>query len=166
MGMPPNPQVPRIPEMVGATSAPFELASAAKQVSIPLQAPTGPSSRDAESLANWAPRRVVLNFEKIIGAQGGSTYDVYLNLPPGESPQKHPELYAGSIPMFGLRESSISDDFHTPGGLYKRLEVTNLYARLALQKDWNPTMLRITFVPTDPIPVPSISVGRASLYFG
>ena len=166
MEMAPNEQIPRVPEMVGATSAPFELASSVKEISIPIHAPTGPASREAEDLANWTPQRVVLNFEKMIGKQGGSTYDVYLNVPPGETPREYPELYAGSIPMFGLRESSISDEFHTPSGLYKRLEVTNLFARLVLQEDWDPSNLRVTFVPTDPVPVPPIWVGRASVYFG
>ena len=163
---PPNPQVPRIPELVGATSAPFELGGAATQITIRVQEPTGPASREAEGLADWAPRRVMLNLEKMIGKQGGSTYDVYLNLPWGEAPQKHPELYAGPIPMFGLRESSISDEYHTPSGLYKRIELTEVYVRLLLQKDFDPGTLRITFVPTDPLPVPTVLVGRASVYFG
>jgi len=166
MEMSPNQQVPRVPELVGATSAPFELAGSVKEIFIPIHAPTGPASREAEDLANWAPRRVVLNFEKMIGTQGGSTYGVYLNVPPADAPQQHPELYAGSIPMFGLRESSISDEFHTPSGLYKRLEVTTLFAWLALQEDWDPRNLRVTFVPTDPVPVPTVWVGRASVYFG
>ena len=166
MEMPPNQQVPRVPELVGATSAPFELAGSVKEISIRIHPPTGPASREAEDLANWTPRRVVMNFEKMIGPQGGSTYDVYLNVPPADLPQRHPELFAGSIPMFGLRESSISDEFHAAGGLYKRLEVTNLFARLALREDWDPRNLRVTFVPTDPVPVPTIRVGRASVYFG
>jgi tyrosinase len=165
MASTPNPQVPRISELVGATSAPFQLTGLRTQVTIPMQEPTGPASREMEELANWEPRRVILNFEKITGGEGIPTFDVYLNVPPGETPQKHPELYAGPLPMFGLYEASISDEFHTPSGLYKNLEVTSLFARLSLQKDWDPKNLRVTLVPRSPGLLPPVSVGRASLVF-
>jgi tyrosinase len=165
MSTPPNPKVPRIPELVGATSSPIQLGGSPTQVAIRVQEPTGPASEMVEALADWAPRRVFLNIEKIISEAGAPPFFVYLNVPPGDNPIAHPELFAGDLPMFGLREVSISDEAHTPNGLYTQLDVTNLYRRLSLLDNWDPKNLRVTFVPKFPGNLPPIQVGRVSLYF-
>jgi tyrosinase len=162
---PPDPIAPRIPELAGATSSPFTLAGAPITIDLPIQEPTGPASLTDEELEGWAPRRVFLNVERMIGEMGSPPYGVYLNVPPGETPLQHPELLAGNLAMFGLRESSISDEKHTPNGLYTQLEVTNLYAGLPLLANWNPKMLHVTFVPKYPGNLPPVRVGRLSLYF-
>ena len=146
MSTPDDAQVPRIPEMVGATSAPLVLRGPQMTVTIPIEEPSGPASPGAGRSARWAPLRVFLNFEKILGENGSPPLDVYLNLPPLDEPVRHPELLAGELPMFGLREASISDESHTPTGLDEQLEITALYAGLVLVHGWNRRELRVTFV--------------------
>jgi hypothetical protein len=165
MSTPPKPKVPRIPEMAGATSSPVDLTGSAVSVTLPIQEPTGPASLMAEGLADWAPRRVFLNIDKIIGEMGSPPFYVYLNLPSNDKPESHPELFAGDLPMFGLLEASISDETHSPNGLYAQLDVSNLYAGLALMDSWDPRSLRVTFVPKYPGHLPPVRIGRVSLYF-
>ena len=91
------------------------------------------------------------------------TYDVYLNLPQNEKPDVHSAFYAGPLPMFGLEEASRTDGKHEAQGLYKHLEVTDLYNRLAGMPGWDPTRLRITFAARTPGSGGKIQVGRVSL---
>ena len=175
MSTPPNPEgqqpeapqrkVPRIPELAGATSAPFQLSGPVTQVAIAVQEPTGPASAGAEELANWEPRRVFLNIEQVLCETGSPPIEVYLNVPANDKPQEHPELRAGSLPMFGLREASIADERHSPTGLDAQLEVTRLYARLALMNNFDPARLHVSFVPRHGGNPPPVRVGRVSLYF-
>ncbi len=165
MATPPDAKVPRIPELVGAVSE-FQLTGAPVTVlTIPLQEPSGPASEMAEGLADWAPRRIFLNMEKMLAEQGAPPYSVYVNVPPGDNPEAYPELLAGELPMFGLREASITDERHRPTGLYTQVELTRVYNYLLLIKKWDPKSLRLTLVPKYPGPFPPIQVGRISLYY-
>ena len=166
MSTPGDAEVPRIPEMVGATSGPFVLRDLQMTVTIPIEEPSGPAAPGAEEMARWAPPRVFLNFEKILSETGSPPLYVYLNLPPLDEPAAHPELLAGDLPLFGLRESSISDENHTPSGLDEQLEITALYARLALVHGWNRRELRVTFVSRFGHSLPPVQIGRVSVYFG
>ena len=165
MSLQPEPKLPRVPELVGATGNSFQLTGVPTHIDLPVQEPTGPAALEPEELANWAPPRVFLNLERMIGELGAPPFSVYLNLPPGENSESHPELLAGDLPMFGLREASISDERHTPNGLYTQLDITGVYSRLALMDNWNPRNLRVTFVPKYPGKLPPVKVGRMSLYF-
>ena len=166
MTMPDDAEVPRIPEMVGATSAPLVLRGPQMTVTITIEEPSGPASPGAAEIARWAPLRVFLNFEKVLGENGSPPLDVYLNLPPLDDPARHPELLAGQLPMFGLREASISDESHTPTGLDEQLEITALYASLALVHGWDRRELRVTFVSGYGGNLPPVQIGRVSVYFG
>jgi tyrosinase len=164
MSTPPNAKVPRVPELVGAMG-PFKLTGSPTHVTLPVQEPSGPGSVMAEGLADWAPRRVFLNLEKLVSEKGAPPFFVYLNVPPGDNPKAHPELFAGDLPMFGLREASITDEYHSGEGLYEQLEITKVYNRLSLMDDWDPKNLRVTFVPKYERDLPPIHVERMSLYF-
>jgi hypothetical protein len=88
-----------------------------------------------------------------------------LNLPPGEEPEKHPELQVGVLSMFGLPESSRSTDQHANNGLSYTQEVTGLYLRLTAMRTWDPKNLRVTFVPRRWDDDIQVNVGRVSLVF-
>jgi hypothetical protein len=155
-----GPKTPPIPEMVGATSDPFYLTEAKSQISIPMHLPTGPAR-----LRDKAQRRVFLDIENITSDARAPSYGVYLNLPPDEEPEKHPELYAGGLAMFGLVESSRPDEQHPENGLSYKLDVTEVFHRLSAGRDWDSKNLRVTFVPgrwDGPI---KVQVGRVSVYF-
>jgi hypothetical protein len=164
MSTPPNPKVPRIPELVAATSAPFYLGGGV-QISLGIQKPTGPARPEKTDLdEHLLPRRIFLNIENITSKEWSPAYDVYLNVPPDESPEKHPELYAGPLPMFGLVEASRDAVRHPGNGLYEQLDITSLLARLVVLPGWDPQILRVTFVPRKHGGAPSVQVGRVSLY--
>ena len=156
-----GPNVSRIPDIVGATSAPFYLGKEATNISFAIHPPTGP----ALLRADLTPRRVFLNLENVTSDKMAPSYNVYLNMPPGNVPEKHPDLHVGGFPMFGLVESSRSGPNHTGDGLSFKREVTEVYTRLTASRDWDAKNLRVTFVPKRWDDEVKVQVGRVSLYF-
>jgi hypothetical protein len=126
-------------EILGATVAPFYLQGPT-HVSLALRGRPEPNPE-------LAKRRMFLNVEGITSPIWSPAYDVYLNVPIEGKPEKHRELYAGPLPMFGLVESSRQDSKQPAKGLYEQLDVTDLYARLATAPGWNAKSLRVSFVP-------------------
>jgi tyrosinase len=161
-----------IPEMVGATEEPISLVGRPATARMAIREPSGPA-RAARRSGGPAPR-IYLNVENIIGSGGPTSYAVYLNVPPGDDPARHPDLYAGLLPMFGLREASRVDRGHSGSGLHYSLDVTSVVRTLEGRQAWDPGDLRVTFVPDDEpaasvraraAPVTPIRVGRVSLYY-
>lgn len=150
-----------VPEMVGATPSPFRLDKGVVQQSISLRKPTGPAMMASAARS----RRVFLHIEGITSKVRTAPYDVYVNLPQGADPKKHPELFAGRLPMFGLVETSRSDRKHGDNGLHYTLEITELYDRLAAATGEAAEKLRVSFVPTRPESGAGARVGRASVFF-
>jgi tyrosinase len=153
---------PSIPEMVGATSAPFEIGAGTTEISFALHPPTGP----VRLLGNIDQREVTLQIENVMGDKVAPRFSVYLNVPPGDEPGQHPELYAGSLGLFGLVESSHPNAQHGGNGLTFKLDITAVFGLLIATKNWDPQKLRVSFVPGYwDAPVPKVKVGRVSLYF-
>jgi tyrosinase len=163
----------RVPEMVGATSAPIILEGMEVSTRIPASPPRGPARESAEL---GRESRVYLNVENITGEGDPTSYLVYVNLPEETSPAEHPELLAGMLPMFGVKEASRSDDRHSGNGLQYALEVSDIVERLKSDGSWDPSDIRLTFVPKLRGPQPEsarevasanpIRIGRVSLYLG
>ena len=160
-----------IPEMVGATEKPVVLTTGTAEARLSLTPPTGPGERP-EAVAE--PEKIYLNVENIVGASRAGSYAVYLNVPAGDRPEAHPELLAGVLPMFGLAEASAADSAHAGSGLHYALEVGKIVRRLREENAWDPSDVRISFVPRRPAMTPEgapeaapepITVGRVSLYF-
>lgn len=153
---------PPVPEMVGATSAPFEIGSGATEISLAIHPPTGPAQLPADS----KPKQVSIQVENITGEKVAPTFSVYLNVPPGDDPVQHPELSAGSLGLFGLVGASHPDSKHGGSGMSFKLNVSEVVDHLIATKNWDPKHLRISFVPGYwDAPVPKVRVGRVSLYF-
>jgi hypothetical protein len=151
-------QQPSTPQLAGSTSAPFYLEKGTTSVCIAMRLPLAPARGDK------AARQVFLSIESIRSEEASTPFDVYLNLPPKDQPEKHPELYAGALPMFGLFEASRPDVKQPGKGLYERLDITELYARLEGTRGWDAKNLRISFVPRNPEGGRKIQVGRVSIY--
>jgi len=130
------------PEIVGSTTESFLLTKGETRVTLSLRAPIDPVLRHA-----GPQRRVFLNAEKMISDRESVPFDVYLNLPPNGQAADHPELLAGELPMFGLVEASRSYGGRKPEGLYQRLEITDLYARLPVTGKSSGERLVVVFVP-------------------
>ena len=161
----------RRPEMVGATHDPVALGTGPSVTQVSMVPPSGPMLETLEA-AGAAPE-VYLNVENITGTSKPVSYGVYLNVPEGEQPERHTELFAGVLPMFGLAEASQRDADHAGSGLHYTLDITELVRRLEAQGGWNPENVRVTFVPrragAQPgleAPAQPIQVGRVSVYVG
>jgi tyrosinase len=173
LAMQPPPPHP-IPEMVGATDKEVALEGQATTTEMAVTQPTGPARA---SLLATPERRVYLNIENITGTGAPTSYAVYVNLPPGANAHEHQELYAGLLPMFGVAEASRADQTHPGSGLHYSLEIGDVVRTLEARNAWDPTKLRVTFVPeeTEPDePEPGfasltakqpIRIGRVSLYY-
>ena len=160
----------RIPEMVGATDQPVTLTGESATASVPVSKPTGPASRAAES---GALPRVFLNLENITSKGHPGGYEVYVNVPPGEKPEDHKELFAGLLPMFGVSEASDPARGHGSSGLHYTLEITGIVRLLESQNAWDPDTMQVTFVPRKRPTAgrersaarAPVQVGRVSLYY-
>ena len=164
-GNPTNPRkpAPPVPEMVGATPAPFFIGPGITQISLEMHPPTGPALDHEGGVMH---RDIYLAFDNVKGKVRAPSFQVYLNLPPGRQPDEHPELRAGVLAMFGLVESSSPRDNHGGDGKNMIISVTDLFVRLMAARDWDSRTLRVTFVPqTWDAPVPQVQVGRVALYF-
>jgi len=167
MQSPPSKNEPRkpkppVPEMVGATSAPFEIGPGVTEISFAIHQPTGP----AKSHGDASPRQVMLHIDNITGNKRAPRFSVYLNVPRGADPVQHPELTPGSLTLFGLTGASQPDSEHGGTGMSFELNASEVVAHLIATNNWDPANLRVTFVPGDwDAPVPKVRVGRVSLYF-
>ena len=157
-----NPQKrrPPIPEMVGATSAPFKLEKGITTVSFEIHAPTGPGLLRSDG----QPGRVLLSLENVTAKLAAPSFGIYLNLPPGSDPERHPELYAMTLSTFGLVESSKTSEEHPGDGLNFRKDVTDLFLRLMAVREWDHRTLHVSFAPIRWKDYPlDVRVGRVSL---
>jgi tyrosinase len=160
----------RIPEMIGATEQPVTLGGGRSDARLEVAPPSGPAAQ-LESVG-LAPK-VYLNIENVTGDGTTASYDVYVNVPEGEAPEAHRELYAGEMPMFGLAEATRSDSAHGGSGLKYAFEISQIVQRLQLQNAWDPNSVRVSFVAQAPIAAqqsgeesvtPPVRVGRISVY--
>jgi tyrosinase len=158
----------RRPEMVGATFQPIRLSEAPTVAEVEMSQPSGPVLEAA-----GATPEVYLNIENITGAGKPVSYAVYLNVPEGDEPEQHPELFAGILPMFGLSEASQADADHPGSGLHYTLDITPVVRRLEERQAWDPQTVRVSFVPRraaravlQETPGRTIQVGRVSVYVG
>ncbi len=159
---PKNPQKsrPPVPETVGATSAPFKLSKGTTTISFEIHAPTGPALLRSDGQA----KRMLLRVENLTSELAAPSFGVYLNLPPGDDPQKRRDLYALTLSTFGLVESSRTGEKHPGDGLNFVQDVTELFVRLTATKDWDGKTLRVSFVPMRWKDYPlDVTVGRVSL---
>ena len=88
----PTMEIPRIPEMVGAsdTQQPIALGQQGSSVQFALQTPKGPALA-LDAVAPTVPREVHLNIENITATgRPIESYEVYVNLPDGMHPRITP----------------------------------------------------------------------------
>lgn len=176
MQVPPKPEDSRMPagqrepqfEMLGATGQSFVLQGGRTEVSFTVHAPRGgplafpPRGPDVVR-ADGTAARIVLKFEAITSRQPAPALDVYVNLGGNDEPGKHPERFAGRLPMFGLIDASKPSEEHPGEGLHHSLDITKLYGYLARQTGFNGATMRVTFVPKQPTTA-SVRMGRVSLF--
>ena len=160
-------------ELVGASGNPLTLGRAGAATDVRLDSAVrdkiSASLASAEGLTNaeeiTAPDRVYLNLENVRGTSDASVLSVYINLPDEARPAEHPELFAGSVGLFGLRSASRKDSGHAGQGLTFLLDITPIVDRLHSKQAFDVNSLRVRIVPDKPIPDASkITIGRISVY--
>jgi tyrosinase len=111
------------------------------------------------------PDRIFLNLENVRGLNDSVVCNVYINLPEGEDPAKHPECKAGSIALFGVRKATMKDGEHSGNGLTFVLEITNIIDRLHLAGTLDGGHLDVRLVPRNPVSKGArVSIDRISIF--
>jgi tyrosinase len=159
-------------ELVGATRTAVHLGGEKAEVSLPT--PVTPrafrSTRDRAAVPEHATaqelvQHVTLHLEQVTSVDVAPTYDVFLNVPEGEDPNKHEDRFIGRVSMFGIKQASDPNGPHGGGGQNFALDITQLYHQLAGLREFDASKLSVTFLPVSPIGTPHVTVGRISLYF-
>jgi len=154
-------------ELVGASQPAIPIGRTGASASVKLDA--GVRRKVSASLAQASetapPDRVYLNLENVRGAHDASVLSVYINLPKGAKPSDHPELLAGSVGLFGLRQASLRDGEHAGEGLDFVLDITKIVDALHLNHTLDSDSLQVSIVPHREVPdAAQITVGRISIY--
>jgi tyrosinase len=144
----PTPAQP--PQVIGARTGVPILAD--RRADIALSAPAAAPRAMTADQAPAQPQRWLLSLEGITGTIAAPVYNVYVNLPAGAAPEDHPELLAGPITTFGVRDASRRRGTHGGNGLTFVLDITGVHDALAEARDWNPATVSVAFVPVAPPP--------------
>jgi tyrosinase len=167
-------------QLVGASNATgITLGSDHQSVAFEMHAPSPVAGLTAaEGAAEPTAQHVFLALENVTAKENPvHSYEVYVNVPEGDEPGKHPELLAGLIPRFGLVKASQSDSTHGGQGLNLSFDISELVAKFEQAGTWDPTKVRVTFAPHDtqviealrregnPISaIQPVKVGRVGIY--
>jgi tyrosinase len=154
-------------ELVGANQESLPIKSSGVSTSVKLD--PGVQRKVTASLATASetatPDRVFLNLENVRGVQDATVLDVYINLPEGAKPGDHPELFAGSVSLFGLKKASAKDEKHGGEGLNLVLDITDVVDALHLKKALDADSLNVRIVPANEVrDEDQITVGRVRIY--
>jgi len=85
---------------------------------------------------------------------------VYVNLPKGAPGYDYPDLYAGSISFFGVRQASAGGG----PGVTEVFEVTDIFAKTEFRTGGSKE-LKVTFIPlTEDNPADDMKVEQVTLY--
>ncbi len=159
-------------ELAGATLAAVRLGDQVADVTLPtpvtpraFHKATARTALPPTAPASQLVRHVILQLEQVTSADVSPTYDVFLNVPPGEDPDRHEDRFVARVAMFGIKQASDPRGLHGGGGQNFAFDITQLYHRLSDLGEIDPQHLRLTFVPVSPIGKPQVTVGRISLYF-
>jgi tyrosinase len=159
-------------ELVGANRGSLQLVGSEAETSVELDPGVRQKVSSSLNLAAKAvaadaaaPDRVFLNLENIRGIADATAFQVYINLPQGEDPAAHPELLAGTVGLFGVREASLIDEKHAGQGLTVALEITDIVDRLHLNNALDADKLNIRIFPANPVAKEdNITIGRFSIF--
>jgi len=154
-------------ELLGANQAPLAIRDSGARTTVRLHPEV--RRRLTANLANAsetaAPDRVILNLENVRGAHDAHVLSVFINLPPDAKPGDRPELLAGSVALFGLREASSSSGPHGGQGLNFALDISKVTDALYLRNALDTDSIDVTLVPHKRVrDEAEITVGRVSIY--
>jgi tyrosinase len=160
--------MPEHVELLGASKGGLSLTGSEASASVHLDhAVRGRVSSSLHGMAGGTPTpdRVFLNLENVRGSNDATAFSVYINVPEGEDPAKHPELKAGNVGLFGLSKASAMDGPHAGDGLTFVIEITHVIDTLHLAGALNVNQLHVRLVPNRPVPdAKPITIGHISIF--
>ena len=157
-------------ELLGVNKESLNISGTKAQTRVHLDGTTRRKVSDTlmkstQSVDAQAPDRVFLNLENITGSSDSTVLHVYVNLTAGENPDDHPELLAGSVALFGLKDASDKNGEHAGQGLTSVIEITEIVDRLHLENTFDVDVLHISIVPHNAIKEEeNLQVGRISMF--
>jgi len=156
-------------ELVGANQETLRVVSDGARTEVKLdravRRKVAASLTEAPQAAAPEPDRVFLNLENVRGLSDATAFRVYVNLPAGADPHKHPERLAGRVSLFGVRKATATDEGHAGKGLTFPLEITKIVDTLHLDEALDVDSLNVTIVPVKPVPEDAqVSIGRVSIF--
>jgi len=152
--------------LLGASDTQLRLAGMGGTTRVTLHPPVQKKLAASLTAAPQAvPGRVYLNLENVRAKRDGAVFTVYINLPHGADPAKHPELRAGSIALFGARAASETDGEHAGEGLSFSLDISSIVDVLHQAQDLDAGKLDVQLVPRNPLPEEAqVTIGRIGVY--
>jgi tyrosinase len=122
------------------------------------------ASLDTASLSA-PPDHVYLALENIRGTRDATVLNAYINVPEGKNPKDFPDLFAGSVALFGLRKASSTSGEHAGDGLSFTLDITKIADQLHLNKELKSDAVQVSIVPSRLLPEKTdITIGRVTVY--
>lgn len=160
---------PKEPELVGANNTVLRLNAPVVETNVRLD--SGARSAMVRSMSPIAfdaaaprePDRVYLNLENIKSPTDAAVIYVYVNLPAGEKPEAHPELFAGAVSLFGARKATAAGSAHAGNGISESLDITDIVDRLHLDNKLG-SDLSVKLVAGTPNATDNVTVDRVSVY--
>jgi tyrosinase len=158
----------KIVELLGANNQSLRLTGNEARAAVTLDAAVRhkvSASFLSAAAAPAAPDRIFLNLENVRGLNDATAFNVYVNVPEGEDPAKHPDNLAGSVALFGVRKATVADGQHAGDGLTFVLEISHVIDKLHLAGALDTNQLHIRLVPVRPVPeAAQVSIGRISVF--
>jgi tyrosinase len=138
------------PATTNLATFPPQLTLSAKPATFTLPVPTEHHATMA-NLADASPGAAGELALQVVGIDpkslDGGYYDVYVNLRPGEQPNRKSSAFLGSISSFAMKGRAR----HVPAGqeLSKVFSLTKILKKLQADQRWKNSELTITFVPRE-----------------
>jgi tyrosinase len=143
--LPEGPMREGAPKIAGTTEVPVPLTNEATTAEIPV---TAAPDAGLEGVAEAAGGRVFLRLEGVRGSHfAAGSFAVYVALPKGARASDFADRRVGQLSMFGVLESSQSDESHAGAGLSFSFDITELVRRLEAAGEWRREKVEVTFVP-------------------
>jgi len=159
--------MPEHVELLGAGKGGFSLTGSGASTSVQLDHSVRAKVSTSLGMGGGpaVPDRIFLNLQNVRGTNDATSFSVYINVPDGEDPAKHPELKAGNVALFGLSKASAMDGPHAGDGLTLTVEITHVIDTLHLAGQLNVNQLHVRLVPNKPVPeARPITIGNISIY--
>ena len=162
------------PEAISTSSAPVELDASRVRVSLPV--PEARRGRLARALTPETEDRVVLSIEDIDFEQfPGIYYEVYVNVPEGETPDAESAYYVGNLQFFGV-EPHAARRGEAAARTTETFDITANVRALKEADRWTEGKVSVVLVPRGLVganqqplaarPASKVRVGRISLGAG